>query len=146
MWVTGRHRRTMTNKPHRRRQAGTALVETALSLMLYMSIVFSLVDFGYVMYMFQTLSARAGSAARYGSLNPSDTSGMQNYVLYNAATGSGTGIFGMTSSNVVATRTGSGTTADRVTVRITNFHYPMISPGMSGTGKDISVTIPVENN
>jgi hypothetical protein len=29
---------------------------------------------------------------------------------------------------------------------VTGFHYPMIAPGMSGTGKDISVTMPVENN
>jgi Flp pilus assembly protein TadG len=136
----------MTATPNRKRQAGTALVETALSLTLYTFIVFSLVDFGYVMYMHQTLAARAESAARYGSLNPTDTTGMQNYVLYNATTGSGTGLFGLSASNVVASRSGSGTTADRVTVRVTNFHYPMISPGMSGTGKDISVTIPVENN
>jgi Flp pilus assembly protein TadG len=137
----------MTTKSDRkRRQAGTALVETALSLTLYTYIVFSLVDFGYVMYMFQTLSQRAENAARYGALNPTDSTGMQNYVLYNAATGCGSGIFGLTSSNVTATRSGSGTTADRVTVKVTNFHYPMISPGMSGTGKDIIVTIPVENN
>ena len=136
----------MTTKRNRKRQSGTALVETALSLTLYTFIVFSLVDFGYVMYMHQTLASRAESAARYGSLNPTDTSGMQNYVLYNASTGSGSGLFGLTTSNVVATRSGYGTTADRVTVKVTNFRYPMISPGMSGTGKDISVTMPVENN
>jgi Flp pilus assembly protein TadG len=136
----------MDTKPRRKRQAGTALVETALSLTLYMYIVFSLVDFGYVMFMFQTIANRAESAARYGSLNPTDTTGMQNYVMYNASTGTGTGLFGLTASNVVALRSGSGTTADRVTVKVTGFHYPMISPGMSGTGKDISVTMPVENN
>jgi Flp pilus assembly protein TadG len=136
----------MNTKPRRKRQSGTALVETALSLTLYCYIVFSLVDFGYVMFMFQTLASRAESAARYGALNPTDTSGMQNMVLYNSATGSGAGLFGLTTSNVVATRSGSGTGDDRVTVRVTNFHYPMISPGMSGTGKDIAVTMPVENN
>src|SRR5690242_16933269 len=146
MWVTGHRHKLMTTKRNRRRQKGTALVETALSLTLYTFIVFSLVDFGYVMYMFQTLASRAEAAARYGSLNPTDTTGMQNYVLYNASTGSGTGLFGLTASNVVATRSGSGTTADRVTVKVTNFRYPMISPGMSGTGKDIVASMTVENN
>jgi Flp pilus assembly protein TadG len=136
----------MSTPSRRKRQAGTALVETALSLTLFTYIVFSLVDFGYVMFMFQTLASRAETAARYGSLNPTDTTGMQNLVLYSSTTGSGAGMFGLTSSNVVATRSGSGTTADRVTVKVTNFHYPMISPGMSGTGRDISVTMPVENN
>ena len=136
----------MNRRTDRRRRAGTALVETALSLTLFTYFVFSLVDFGYVMFMFRTLASRAESAARYGSLNPTDATGMKNMVLYNASTGSGTGLFGLTASNVTAVRSGSGTTADRVTVTVTNFHYPMISPGMSGTGKDIVVTIPVENN
>jgi Flp pilus assembly protein TadG len=137
----------MNTKPRRKRQAGTALVETALSLTLFTYIVFSLVDFGYVMWRFQTLASRAESAARYAALNPADTTGTQNIVLYNAPTGSGTGLFGLTSSNVVVTRSGSsGSPDDRVSVTVTNFHYPMIAPGMSGTGKDISVTIPVENN
>jgi Flp pilus assembly protein TadG len=136
----------MTKKSDRKRRAGTALVETALSLTLYTSIVFSLFDFGYVMFLHQTLASRAENAARYGALNPTDTTGMQNMVMYNATTGSGTGMFGLTASNVTATRAGSGTADDRVTVTVTGFHYPMIAPGMSGTGKDIKVTIPVENN
>jgi Flp pilus assembly protein TadG len=136
----------MNNNLKRDRRAGTSLVETCLSLLLYTFFVFSLVDFGYVMYLHQTLSNRAEAAARYGSLNPDDTTGMQNMVLYNSATGSGTGMFGLTTSNITATRSGSGTAADRVTVKVINFKYPMISPGMSGTGKDISVTVPVESN
>ena len=129
----------------RQRGAGTALVETALSLGLYTSIVFSIFDYGYVMYMHQAVAGRVQAAARYGALNPTDTTGMKNVVLYNSSTGSGTGIFGLTTSNVTATRSGSGTTADRVTVTVTSFQYPMISPGFSGTAKAISSTIPVEN-
>jgi Flp pilus assembly protein TadG len=113
----------------RQRRAGTSLVEAALTLGLYTSIVFSIFDFGYVMYMHQTVAYRVQSAARYGSLNPTDTTGMTNYVLYNSSTGSGPGIFGITTSSVTATRTGSATTADRITVTVTGFRYPMISPG-----------------
>ena len=136
----------MKKTTNHRRQRGTALVETTLSLLLYTSILFSLVDSGYVMFLHQTLASRAESAARYGALNPSDTTGMQNMVLYNATTGSGTGIFGLTASNVNVSRTGSGTAADRVIVTVTNFHYPMINPGMSGTGRDVTVSMPVEAN
>lgn len=135
----------MQREKNRSKRAGTALVEAALTLGLFTAIVFSLVDYGYVMFLHQTLAYRAQAAARYGALNPTDTTGMQNMVLYGAATGSGTGMFGLTTSNVTATRSGSGTSADRVTVTVTNFPYPMISPGFSGTGKDISVTRTVEN-
>jgi hypothetical protein len=51
-------------------RAGTALVETALSLLLFTSILFSLFDFGYVMFMHQMLASRVQNAARYGSLIP----------------------------------------------------------------------------
>lgn len=127
-----------------KRRSGTALVEATLTLGLYTAIVFSLVDFGFVMYLHQTLASRAEGAARYGALNPTDTTGMTNMVLYNSTSGSGTGIFGLTSSNVTAARSGSGVT-DRVTISISNFRYLMISPGISNTGKTISVTMPVEN-
>jgi Flp pilus assembly protein TadG len=131
---------------NRKRRAGTSLVESALTLGLYTGIVFSIFDFGYVMYMHQTVASRVQTAARYGALNPTDTAGMKNVVLYNSSAGSGNGIFGITSSNVTATRTGSGTTADRVTVTVTSFHYPMISPGFSGTAKAVSSSMPVEAN
>ena len=136
----------MKSLNRRQRCAGTALVETALTLGLYTAVVFSIFDYGYVMYMHQTMANRVQAAARYGSLNPTDTTGMKNVVLYNSATGSGTGIFGITTSNVTATRTGSGTTSDRITVTLTSFTYPMISPGFSGTAKAISSTLPVEAN
>jgi Flp pilus assembly protein TadG len=136
----------MPQNMNRKRRAGTSLVESALTLGLYTSIVFSIFDYGFVMYMHQAVANRVAAAARYGALNPTDTTGMQNYVLYNQPTGSGSGIFGITSSNVTANRVGSGTNADRVVVTVTGFHYPMVSPGFSGTAKPITVTTPVEAN
>ncbi len=88
----------------RKRTAGPAIVETSLSLLLYTTIIFSLVDFGYIMYLHQAITDRARAAARYGALNPGDTTGMQNMVLYYQTTGSGPGLFGLTSSNVSAVR------------------------------------------
>jgi hypothetical protein len=71
---------------------------------------------------------------------------MQNYVLYYSATGSGPGLFGLTTSNVSATRAGAGTNDDRVVVTVSGYKYPAISPGMAGNGKPITVSMPVENN
>ena len=135
----------MKHAKRQKKQAGAALVEASLSLTLYVAVIFSLWDYGYVMFMHQTLANRAENAARYGALNPTDTTGMQNMVLYNATSGSGTGIFGLASSNVTAARSGSGTPADRVTITITKFQYHLIAPGISNTAKDIAVTMPTEN-
>ena len=130
----------------RKRCAGVAIVEASLTLGLYCAIVFSIFDFGFVLYMHQAVAHRVSAAARYGALNPTDTTGIRNYVLYSQTTGSGAGIFGMTSSDVTASRVGSGTTADRVVVTVTGFDYRTISLGFSGTSKPITVTIPVEAN
>jgi Flp pilus assembly protein TadG len=136
----------MKRKNQRTKQAGTALVEATLTMLLYCMIVFSLFDFGYVMYLHQTIVDRARAAARYGSLNPTDTTGMKNVVLYYSATGSGAAIFGLQTSNVSATRSGVGTTSDRVTIVVSGFSYFAVWPGSSSTGKPITVSIPVENN
>ena len=129
-----------------KRRAGVAVIEAALTIGLYCALVFSIFDFGFVMYMHQAVANRVSAAARYGALNPTDTTGMQNYVLYSRSTGSGAGLFGITSSLVTASRVDSGTIADRVVVTVTGFHYPMVAPGMSGTAKPITVTTPVEAN
>ena len=136
----------MNPKPRKSRESGTALVETALTLSLYVIIVFSLFDFGYIMFLHQTIAARVEAAARYGALNPTDTTGMKNYVLYYGPTGSGGAIFGLTASNVSATRTGSGTNEDRVVVTVSGYRFPAIYPAMSGNGKPITVSMPVETN
>lgn len=135
-------------RSNRKRSKGAAMVESTLVLTLYLVIVFSIFDFGYVLFLHSTLVNRARAAARYGALNPSDTSGMQNYVLYGSSSGSGSGLFGLTTSNVNAGRSGSGTAGDRITVTVTGYPFSFVTPWHSGkdTGKDITVTIPVENN
>jgi Flp pilus assembly protein TadG len=130
--------------PHTRK--GTAIVEAALTLGLYLTILFTLFDYGYVLYLHQTLSNSAETAARYGALNPTDTNGIVNYVLYHQVTGSGTGQFGLTSSNVTVNRSGQGTSADRITITITGFKFPAIWPAATNTGKDITASLPVEAN
>ena len=98
------------------------------------------------MYLHQTLQNRARAAARYGALNPTDTTGMKNMALYYKTTGTGSGVFGLTASNVSAVRAGSGTTADRVTITISGYRFSTIWPGASGNGKSIIVSMPVETN
>jgi len=122
------------------------MIETALTIGLFTSIVFALFDFGYIMYMHQTLLSRLETAARYGSLNPTDTTGMKNYVLYNQTTGSGAGLFGLQAANVTASRSGSGTYNDRVNVSITGFGFRMFVMAESATAKPITVSLPVEPN
>jgi Flp pilus assembly protein TadG len=130
----------------RRRQLGATALEASLTLTLFLLTIFTLFDLGYVMYVHQTLAERARAAARYGSLNPTDSTGMKNIAIYYQTTGSGAGVLGLTTANVTAVRSGVGTTADRVTVTIQNYPFMAVWPGRSQTGLPIIVTMPVENN
>lgn len=135
-------------RSNRKHSKGAAMIESTLVLTLYLVMVFSIFDFGYVMFLHSTLVNRARAAARYGALNPSDTAGIENYVLYGTSSGTGAGLFGLTASNVNASRSGSGTTADRITVTVTQYPFSFVTPwhAANNKGKDITVVIPVENN
>jgi len=132
----------------RKRQRGNTIVEATLTLVLFTTILFSLFDFGWVLFFHQTLVNQARAAARYGAVNPASTTAIQNMVLYNSTTGSGTGILGLTASNVVVNRNGTaGGIDDRIVVKITGYNYRLITLTWAGlhSGKDIIVAMPVEN-
>lgn len=135
---------TQTSRIHRR---GSALIEATLTLSLFLTILFSLYDFGWVLFFHQTLVHQARTAARYGAVNPSDLTAIQSMAVYSATSGSGTGLFGLEPANVQVSRNGQGTTSDRITVTISGYQYTLITFGWAGVydGKDITVSIPVEN-
>jgi Flp pilus assembly protein TadG len=127
-----------------RKQCGQSMVEAALVLSLFMMVILGLVNFGYILWMHQTLEHRARTAARYGVINPTDTTGMQNMVLYNSTTGSGPAMFGLTASNVSAVHSSSNSFEDRINVTVSGYQFFLWFPGMSIQGKDITVSLPVE--
>jgi Flp pilus assembly protein TadG len=137
---------TLTTKSRRGRR-GSAMIEATLTLSLFLTVLFSLYDFGWVLFFEQTLVHQARTAARYGAVNPGNLTTIQNVAVYSATTGSGTGLFGLEPANVLVSRSGQGTTADRITVTITGYQYTVITMGWAGSynGKDITVSIPVEN-
>jgi Flp pilus assembly protein TadG len=135
---------------------GNALVESALTLSLFLTILFSIYDFGWTLFLHQTLIHRARAGARYAAINPGDLLGARNLVLYDQNTAvqtalavAGTaGTFGVLPANVTVTRNGTaGSTEDRIHVNISGYHFVFITFGWAGThnGRAIDVSVPVEN-
>jgi hypothetical protein len=54
------------------------MVETALILLTFILMLIGTIDFGQVIYFHQSLVERARAAARYGAINPTDTTGIRN--------------------------------------------------------------------
>jgi len=132
----------------RRGRRGNAMIEATLTLSLFLTIIFSIYDFGWVLFFHQTLVHQARTGARYAAVNPTDLAGAKNLVLYNQTTSGTSGIFGLQPGNVSVTRNGTaGSIDDNVTVTISGYQYNLITLGWAGAynGKTITVTIPVEN-
>jgi Flp pilus assembly protein TadG len=137
-----RHRNCFkpTRRASRLRQRGSVLVEMSLIFMVLVFLFIGILDFGQILFIHQMLTDRARSALRYGvTTSPIDTTGVQNMVLYGQTTGSGSGIFGLTPAMVLVTTANANTDDYRLTVKVTNFPYTVLSPTISGTyyGPDI---------
>jgi Flp pilus assembly protein TadG len=146
-----RHRSSL--KPSRiasrSRQRGSVFVEMSLIFMILVCLLVGTLDFGQFLFIHQMLTERARSAVRYGvTTTPIDTTGVQNIVLYGQTTGSGTGMFGLTSGMVLVSTANPNTDDYRLTVKVTNFPYSVFSPYISGTyyGPDIIAALPLGAN
>jgi Flp pilus assembly protein TadG len=139
----------MQSKRCRKSQRGNAIIEATLTLSLFLTVLFSIYDFGWVLFFHQTLVHQARTGARYAAVNPASLASAKNIVLYNQTSNlGGAGILGIAPSTVTVSRTGTaGAIDDRVIVTISGYQYNLITLGWAGTynGKTITVSMPVEN-
>src|SRR5579863_5091194 len=121
----------MQSNPCRKNQRGNAIVEAALTLSLFLTILFSIYDFGWVLFFHQTLVAQARSGARFAAINPTSLTAAKYIVLYNQTSNvGGAGILGVDPSDVSVTRDGTaGAIDDRITVTISGYQYQLITLG-----------------
>lgn len=133
----------------RRRSRGDVLVETALIFVVFAGMLIGTFDFGQFLFIHQALVERARYAARWGAVNdPTDTTSIQNMVLYNQSTTPAGGTptyFNLTASNVSVTNPGSGTDQYRLNIQISGYSYNILSIYIAGTytGPSITVSVPL---
>ena len=85
-------------------ECGSALVELALLVPVFMFLIYAVVDFGRAFYMAQELASAAHAGAEYGAQNPTDTAGMQA-----AAQTAAPDVTGGATSAAIATSMNAGT-------------------------------------
>ena len=106
----------------RNRQTGGALLESVLTLVVFLALFIGVFDVGEMLFVHQTLTDRARNAARWGAVNAFDPTSMQNLVLYGTtAPAQGQApAFGLSASNVTVSRPAAsvGTPEDRIVVTI----------------------------
>ena len=131
--------------PHKRyRQKGSSLLESVLTLIVFLALFFGVFDVGEMLFVHQTLTDRTRNAARWGAVNAFDATSIKNLVLYGATTPAQgqTPSFGLTAANVTVSRPAAsvGQPEDRVIVTVT---YPVslisVLFGQSATWSGASV-------
>jgi len=130
-----------TNKSQR----GSLLIESALTLLVFMMVLISGFDVSLLLFVQQTLTERARTAARYGAVNAFDQSAIQNMVLYSQATEPVGGVpaFNLTRSMVTVVRSDAGTPEDRINVTVSNFPVQFLTPVVAGVAQGMAITASV---
>ncbi|HKX00589.1 MAG TPA: TadE family protein [Bryobacteraceae bacterium] len=134
--------RNKTQRSHR--QKGGTLLESVLTLVVFLALFIGIFDAGTMLFVHQTLTDRARNAARWGAVNAFNATSIQNLVLYGAITPAQgqTASFGLSASNVTVTRPAAsvGQPEDRIIVTVT---YPVslisVFLGQSATWSGSSV-------
>lgn len=124
----------------RQSERGQTLIEGALALTVFFSLLFGVIDCGLVLVRHQSLVERVRSAVRWGVVRPWDGSGEQiaNLILYDQPTGPNStssgatgGYLGLRRENVlVRYQPASPARPDDeiLSVSIVNFHHQFLSP------------------
>jgi len=130
-----------TNQTGRGPRSGQSLVEAALVLLVFFSMLLGVIDCGQVLFAHQALEERVRQAVRWGMVREFDGTGDQvaNMILYDrpdAPTRSDAGYLGLTRANVQVThRPPSENRPDdeMITVAIVNYESHFFSPWIAKT-------------
>ena len=145
----------------KKKQAGQALIESALSMSVYLAFILATFNLAIVLFMFQSYSDRARNALRVCTVSAYDAATtpteIQNMILFNQKTvpagtaNADVGYMGLNRSNITVTPniTGPNDSSSRITVRIANvsystFSFAILGGSTSGTGRAIEVSLPYE--
>jgi len=153
----------MTRNRSGNNQRGQAMVESALVLLIFLSMFIGIVDFGQFLYFHQSLSERARAGARYAAVHGSNTTinatQIENVALYNDPAGAANGATPLLpyvntpgaspvagKATITAVLSNAQTDDARVMVTISNFPYRFFSPFMSKSTwyRTVQASIPYE--
>jgi hypothetical protein len=117
----------------RRRQRGSAMVETSLVIVVAVVVLVGIMDMGQVLFMRASVGERMRAGLRYGAITY-DTDKIRNMVLYGTSTPSETArpSFGLTATMVNVTRLDANTPADRLKITISNYPLIFYTPFIAG--------------
>jgi Flp pilus assembly protein TadG len=122
-------RRSLTKHAER----GSTLVEFAIAATVFLTVMFTVLEFGRALWVHNALADAARRGARYAVVHSAgDAASVKNVVVYgNAAGGSKPLVNNLTTANVNVSYSGFGLSGGTATVTITNYQFQFVIPIVS---------------
>lgn len=133
----------------RTKQKGSAMVEGALTLVVFISLFIGAIDLAQILMVHQAMVERVRFAARSTAVNCCNSDSVKNLILYGRTTRpeEARTFYGLTSDNISVTFSDQNSADQRVGITVSGFRYRSITPmmaGISGNGIPIRISIPLE--
>jgi Flp pilus assembly protein TadG len=111
-------------------QRGATLVEFAIAATVFLSVLFSVLEFGRALWAHNALADAARRGARYAVLHgASDMDSVKNVVVYgDPAGGTNPVVNNLTTDNVTVSYSNFGLETGTVSVSITNYQFQFVVP------------------
>ena len=118
-----------------RSNRGSTLVESSIVLLLFLVILIGVLDLGQVLFFHHFLTERARSGARYAAVHTFNATAVANFVAYNnpSPQAGAQNLFGLSPSMITVAHYDTGTSTERVEVRIAGYSMRFLSPWLAGT-------------
>lgn len=130
-------------------ERGTTLVEFAIALMVFLTAMFAVIEFGRCLWVHNALTDAARRGARYAVLHSSaDVDSVKNVVVYGDPAGGGQSVVpNLTTANVNVSYSSIAVNKGTATVSITGYQFQFIVPiiGTSINMPSYSTTLPGES-
>jgi Flp pilus assembly protein TadG len=129
----------MRFRTHHRNQKGSVLVESAMSLLTFLLLIFGIIEGGFLVWSYNTVAFAARQGTRYAAVrgannsSPATTATVQTYVQSQAV--------GLNTTNLTATTTWSpdNTPGNYVTV-VVNYQYSPVTALLLGHSLTLTST------
>ncbi|MBA3974433.1 MAG: hypothetical protein C0504_09480 [Candidatus Solibacter sp.] len=131
-------------------QKGSTMIETTLVLLVFIITMVGIADFATFLHLHQAVTERVRGVARMAAIEGLTTQEVQTLVSYGVKNRSTDdvlkGYFGLSEAHVGVQILDQGKSSQRLVVTITGLTYPLISPLLSGRGRNLPIrlSIPIE--
>jgi len=117
-------------KSKRDTERGATLVEFAIGATVFLAALFSVLEFGRVLWLHNALTDAARRGARYAVVNSNaDSASVKNVVVYGNPAGTGTPLINnLSTANVDVNYSTFGVGEGTATVNITNYKFQFVVP------------------